>query len=82
MSDALRDPKMRIVGLKQTLRALQQDRVATVFLADDADDHIRRKIRTACGERGVAIRTAGMGQLELGALCRIEVGAAVVAVLK
>ncbi len=82
MVEALRDPKSRLVGLKQTLRALQQDRVNAVYLASDVDEHVRRKISVACGERGVEIRPAGMNQRDLGNLCRIEVGAAVVAVLK
>lgn len=82
MVEALRDPKMRVVGLKQTLRVLQQDRVRAVYLASDVDDHVRRKVSTACLEHGVELRRAGMSQRELGAFCQIEVGAAVVAVLK
>lgn len=82
MVQALRDPKKRVVGLKQTLRALQQDRVAAVYLAGDVDEHIRRKVANACLERGVEIRPAGMGQDDLGAFCQIEVGAAVIALLK
>lgn len=82
MVEALRDPKSRLIGLKQTLRALQQDRVNAVYLASDVDEHVRRKISAACLERGVEIRPAGMSQRDLGTLCRIEVGAAVVAVLK
>ena len=82
MVQVLHDPKTRIVGLKQTLRALLQDRVVQVYLADDADEHIRRKISSACAERGVPIRSAGMNQHDLGTLCEIEVGAAVVALMK
>ena len=82
MAIALRDPRMRVVGLKQTLRALQQDRAQMVYLANDVDDHIRRKITSACAERNVEIRPAGVGQRTLGEWCQIEVGAAVVAVLK
>ena len=77
-----RDPKTRMVGLKQTLRALLQDRVTLVYVADDVDDHIKRKVAVACAERGVELRSAGMSQAELGSMCRIEVGAAVVSVLK
>lgn len=82
MIEALRDPGLRVVGLKQTLRALQQDRVKSVYLASDVEDHVRRKIAAACAEQGVGIQPAGMSQRDLGTLCRIEVGAAVVAVLK
>ena len=82
MVQALHDPKMRVVGLKQTLRALQQGRVAAVYLASDVDEHIRRKIANACAEHGVEVRSAGMTQDDLGAFCQIEVGAAVIALLK
>ena len=82
MIEALCDAKRCVVGLKQTLRALQQDRVAEVYLADDIDEHIRRKIITACGEHDVSCESAGMNQKELGAKCRIEVGAAVLSILK
>ena len=82
MVEAVRDPNSRVVGLKQTLRALQQDRVSVVYLANDVDEHIRRKIATACAERGVELKPAGMGQRDLGAFCGIEVGAAVLAVLR
>ena len=30
------------------------------------DEHVRRKISAACGERGVEIRPAGMNQRDLG----------------
>jgi len=82
MHEFARDPKARVVGLKQTLRALQQDRVRVVYLANDVDEHIKRKIVNACAERGVELKAAGMGQRELGAFCGIEVGAAVLAVLR
>ncbi|MGE5599793.1 MAG: ribosomal L7Ae/L30e/S12e/Gadd45 family protein [Bacteroidota bacterium] len=82
MQQGLRDPKRRVVGLKQTLRALQQDRLAAVYLADDIDEPLRRKIQSACAEREVEIRPAGLSQRELGTLCQIEVGAAVVGILK
>jgi large subunit ribosomal protein L7A len=82
MVEAFYSPDMRVVGLKQTLRVLQQDRVAIVYLADDVDDHIRRKIAAACAERDVRIVSAGVDQRELGSRCRIEVGAAMVAILK
>jgi large subunit ribosomal protein L7A len=82
VKEALADPKKRVVGLKQTLRALLQDRVAAIHVADDIDDHIRRKILSAAAERKVTVHGAGLSQQDLGAACRIEVGAAVVAILK
>jgi large subunit ribosomal protein L7A len=74
-------PKARLAGLKQVQRALETGRAAAVVLADDADDHIRRRVRARCEELGVPCFD-GPTMAELGALCRLDVGAAVACVLK
>jgi large subunit ribosomal protein L7A len=77
----LSKPKSRLAGLKQVLRALEAGRAAAVVLADDADDHIRRRVRSRCVELGIQCFD-GPAMAELGALCRLDVGAAVACVLK
>jgi large subunit ribosomal protein L7A len=77
----LSKPKARLAGLKQVQRALDAGKAAVVVLADDADDHIRRRIRARCEELGVQC-VDGPPMAELGALCRLDVGAAVACVLK
>jgi large subunit ribosomal protein L7A len=74
-------PKARLAGLKQVQRALDAGTAAAVVLADDADDHIRRRIRARCQEMCVQC-VDGPPMAELGALCRLDVGAAVACVLK
>jgi large subunit ribosomal protein L7A len=78
----IRDVKEKIVGLKQTLRAMQQGKVKMVYVADDIEEHVLRKISDACRETNVSLTRLELSQHELGKFCQIEVGAAVVALLK
>jgi large subunit ribosomal protein L7A len=79
---AIRECSAKIIGLKQTLRAIQQNKISTVYLANDIEDHIVRKIIEQCRENAIPIVTADLNQKELGRLCQIEVGAAVVGITK
>jgi large subunit ribosomal protein L7A len=74
-------PKARLAGLKQVQRAMEAGKAAVVVLADDADDHIRRRVRARCQELGVQC-VEGPVMSELGAICRLDVGAAVACVIK
>jgi large subunit ribosomal protein L7A len=76
----LSKPKRRLAGLKQVQRAMEAGKACAVVLADDADDHIRRRVRSLCEERGIPCHD-GPTMAELGALCRLDVGAAVACVL-
>jgi large subunit ribosomal protein L7A len=78
----IKDVKEKIVGLKQTLRAMQQGKVKMVYVADDIEEHVLRKISDACRETNVPLTRLGYCQHEMGKFCKIEVGAAVVALLK
>jgi large subunit ribosomal protein L7A len=82
MVQAIKEAKEKIVGLKQTLRAIQQEKVSVVYMANDTEDHVFRKISELCQEKEVPLIPANLNQKELGQLCRIEVGAAVVALIK
>ena len=71
----------KVVGVKQSTRAVREDRAEKVFLADDADPALLEPIEALCRERAVSVmRGATMAQL--GTLSGISVGAAVVAMLK
>lgn len=74
-------PKSRLAGLKQVLRALETGKAAAVALADDADDHIRRRVKSLCQAQGVPC-VDGPTMSELGLTCRLDVGTAVACVLK
>ncbi len=76
----LRSAKKR-VGVKQTIRALEANSVALVYLAGDADRQVTAEVIALCIVKDVEIRRVDTRE-ELGSACGIDVGAAVVAVLK
>ena len=82
MVQAIKEAREKIVGLKQTLRAIQQDRISTVYIAEDVEEHILRKIVGPCQEKDIPLIKANMTQKELGRLCQIEVGAAIIGIIK
>ena len=68
----------KVVGVKQTRRALNDGRAKTVFLAQDADPALTEPLAELAGSKGVSvIWTEHMK--ELGRACGIAVGAAVAA---
>ncbi|WP_390355543.1 ribosomal L7Ae/L30e/S12e/Gadd45 family protein [Virgibacillus halophilus] len=70
-----------IIGTKQTLKAMKNDEVSSVFLAEDADIHIIQKVARLAEKLGIPCeRVASMEKL--GRACGIDVGAAAVAVKK
>ncbi len=71
----------KVVGAKQTGRALKEESVRCVFLAGNADPHVTEPIRTLCGEKNVPVEDV-TDMKELGRACEIAVGAAVAALLK
>lgn len=78
----LKGVKDKIVGLKQTLRAVQQGKIMMVYVANDADESVLRKVAEACNQAEVPVTKVNYSQHELGRVCQIEVGAAVVALPK
>jgi len=73
--------KDRVVGVKQSRKAIVQGLAAKAFFASDADPELIAPLAAQCAESGVFVdRSFNMTQL--GRACRITVGAAVVVVLK
>lgn len=71
----------RVVGAKETRRAIDGGRATEVFLAKDADPALTDPIAQKAQEAGLrVIRDFTMAQL--GAACGIAVGAAVAAAVK
>lgn len=71
----------KVVGVKQTKRALGDGKAVRVFLADDADPRVVEPVSAMCAERGVPVeRVARMK--DLGSACGIAVGSAVAALLR
>lgn len=70
-----------IVGTRQTLKALQRGEVSEVIIAQDADAHVVDKVKQKAAELGVPI-TSVDSMKKLGEACKIDVGAAAVAIKK
>lgn len=75
------ESKNKVVGLKQSKRAISEDRARKVFLAYDASAQIRREIEQLCGEKGIEI-FADASMAELGDACEIDVDTAVATLLE
>lgn len=71
----------RVVGAKQTLKAVQSGEAEVVYLAQDADEYVTGPIRTECVRKGIDIIEVET-MTELGRACSIEVGAAVAGIMK
>ena len=70
----------RVVGLKQTLRAIESGETDTVFIARDADDRVRVPIEALCKQKQLTISFVDTTE-DLGKACGIDVGAAVAAII-
>ena len=71
----------KVVGVKQTKRALNDGRAGRVFLAEDADPRVTEPVEALCAEKGVGVERVP-SMKELGGACGIAVGSAVAALLK
>lgn len=71
----------KVVGVKQTRRALHDGTALRVYYASDADPSLWGPIAALCGEKGIPV-TEVAGKRELGLACSIAVGAAVAALLQ
>ncbi len=71
----------KLVGLKQSQKAIQEGRAAAAFMAEDADIRLQDQISRLCEEHQVELYGVAT-MAELGQACGIEVGAAVAVLLK
>ena len=70
----------KVIGVKQSRKAIRDGRAKRVYLAIDADPAITDPVAAGCMETGIPVET-GYTMEQLGQACRITVGASVVAVL-
>ena len=66
----------RLVGLKQSTRAVSEGKASAAFVARDAQESVKEPFVALCKERGIAVEW-GDSMSQLGKLCGIELGAAV-----
>ncbi|NLD86998.1 MAG: 50S ribosomal protein L7ae-like protein [Clostridiales bacterium] len=71
----------KVVGIKQTKKAIRESRAVKVYLAADAEERVLRPIHELCREGSVTVDMVE-SMNELGAACGIEVGAAAVALIR
>mgnify|MGYP000937376571 FL=1 len=80
MLDKLKKAPKKIIGTKQTLKAIDKGQVSVVFIAQDAEEHVVSQLKEMCREKG--IETVAVSTMrELGEACGIQVGAASAAIL-
>ena len=70
----------KVIGVKQSRKAIRDGRAKRVYLAVDADPAITDPVAVGCLEAGIPVET-GHTMAQLGQACRITVGASVVAIL-
>jgi len=68
-----------IIGTKQTLKAMREQEVSEVFIANDVDQHIKDKVIQLAKELGIHYEIVD-SKKKLGTACGIDVGAATVAI--
>ena len=71
----------KVVGLKQTRRAVSQGSARRVYLACDADPRLVQPLRELCAAQGIEA-DAALTMQQLGRACGIAVPAAAVALLR
>lgn len=71
----------KVIGIKQTTKAVEKDMADVVYVAQDADSRVTQSLKELCGRKGVKVEVAA-SMVELGKACSIEVGAAAIAILK
>lgn len=70
----------KVIGVKQSRKAIREGRAKRVYVACDADPAITDPVAESCAAAGIPLED-GHTMVQLGQACRITVGASVVAVL-
>ena len=70
----------KVIGVKQSRKAIREGRAKQVYLACDADPAIVDPVAESCAVAGIPVEQSHT-MAQLGQACRITVGAAVGAVL-
>ncbi len=70
-----------LVGLKSSLRALKDDKVKILYVAEDAEQHVTRKLLDIAQQKNTRIEKVD-SMKTLGQVCNIDVGAAAAVIIK
>lgn len=74
-------PNNRIVGAKQTLKAVKASKAEVVYIAENADAKVVNPIIDYCKQQGIKVIMIPTMQ-KLGVICNIDVGAATACTIK
>ncbi len=78
--DELNQARNKVVGTRQTTKALDNGSALVVFIAKDADGKVTVPIIQSCSHKGIEIIYVDSME-QLGKACNIKVGAAVAAII-
>ena len=70
----------KVIGVKQSRKAIREGRAKLVYLAYDADPAITEPVAESCAAAGIPVEDDHT-MAQLGQACHITVGASVVAIL-
>lgn len=73
--------KEKVIGVKQTKKAAEQDKLEMVFIASDADQKVVAPIIQLCESKGISVNTT-ITMKQLGKAAGIDVGAAIAGILR
>lgn len=71
----------KVIGMKQTLKAVKEGKVLKVILAEDTDESIKNSIVDCCNAYNVLVERVET-KVGLGKSGGIDRGAAVIAIIK
>lgn len=71
----------KVIGIKQTIKAIKNDSVKIVYIAKDADSSLVHSVEVLIKDNSLEVVYIDTMK-ELGKLCGIDVGAATAALLK
>ena len=79
MDELINNDDRRVVGAKQTLKALEKGEASLVFIARDAEEKVVHPILALCETNNIEPRYVD-SMIQLGKMCGIKVKAAVAAI--
>jgi large subunit ribosomal protein L7A len=80
MLEKIHGSENKVVGIKQTRKAIRENKAELVYLAEDVDGHLFDEIKKACKENNVEICYVKTMK-ELGKACAIDIKAASAALI-
>lgn len=77
----LKAAKRKVVGTKQTIKAVTRGEAKAVFMAADAEERLRLEIAQLANDRGIPVITVE-SMTAIGRACGIDVGSATAAIIE